>query len=138
MDSLQSRLHDFGFRGCTGVEQSVIGGVAHLLNFTGSDTMSACYYAQYMLNNGKPVGYSIPATEHSVITAHRNEKIAMTQLLQEFGSGVCACVMDSYDYTLALEKVLPSVAKIKTEQGGFLVLRPDSGDPVAVILEGLL
>jgi len=39
---LDSRLHDFGFRGCTSIEQSVIGGCAHLLNFTGSDTMSAC------------------------------------------------------------------------------------------------
>jgi nicotinic acid phosphoribosyltransferase len=46
------RLHDFGFCGCTSVEQSVIGGVAHLLNFTGSDTMSACWYAQYRLNGG--------------------------------------------------------------------------------------
>ncbi|KAL4549846.1 hypothetical protein Ndes2526B_g04833 [Nannochloris sp. 'desiccata'] len=44
---LASRLHDFGFRGCTGVEQSVLGGVAHLLNFTGTDTLSAAYYAQF-------------------------------------------------------------------------------------------
>ena len=29
-----------------GVEQTVLGGVAHLLNFSGSDTMSAGYYAQ--------------------------------------------------------------------------------------------
>jgi nicotinic acid phosphoribosyltransferase len=35
---LNSRLHDFGFRGCTSVEQSVIGGCSHLLNFTGTDT----------------------------------------------------------------------------------------------------
>lgn len=43
---IDSRLHDFGFRGCTTVDQSVIGGCAHLLNFTGTDTMSAAYYAQ--------------------------------------------------------------------------------------------
>lgn len=43
-----TRLHDFGFRGCTCVEQSVLGGVAHLLNFDGSDTLSAAYYAQVM------------------------------------------------------------------------------------------
>jgi len=49
---LDSRLHDFGFRGCTCVEQSILGGTAHLLNFTGSDTMSAAFYAQYYLNNG--------------------------------------------------------------------------------------
>jgi nicotinic acid phosphoribosyltransferase len=137
MWSLDSRLHDFGFRGCTSVEQSVIGGVAHLINFEGSDTLSAAWYAQYKLNNGKPVAYSIPATEHSIMTAHKNERLAMQQLIEQFGSGVCACVMDSYDYTNALEKVLPSVAALKTEKGGFLVLRPDSGDPIEVILQGL-
>lgn len=43
---LGSRLHDFGFRGCTCVEQSILGGTAHLLNFDGTDTLSAAYYAQ--------------------------------------------------------------------------------------------
>ena len=52
---LDSRLHDFGFRGTTCVEQSIIGGTAHLLNFTGSDTMSAAYYAQFVLNGGRPI-----------------------------------------------------------------------------------
>ena len=28
---LNTRLHDFGFRGCTSVEQSVIGGISHLV-----------------------------------------------------------------------------------------------------------
>lgn len=44
-----SRLHDFGCRGCTCAEQTVLGGVAHLLNFDGTDTMSAAYYAQAWL-----------------------------------------------------------------------------------------
>ena len=66
---LESRLHDFGFRGATGVEASVVGGCGHLLNFRGSDTMSAAYYAQFELNNGKPVAQSVPATEHSVMTS---------------------------------------------------------------------
>lgn len=100
--------------------------------------MSAAWYAQFKLNNGKPVGFSIPATEHSIMTAHKNEKLAITSLLEQFGSGVCACVMDSYDYAKALESVLPSVATLKVEKGGFLVLRPDSGDPVRVVLQALL
>lgn len=69
---LESRLHDFGFRGCSSVEQSTLGGAAHLLNFTGSDTLSACYYVQFALNNGKPIGTSIPATEHSVMTSWKS------------------------------------------------------------------
>jgi hypothetical protein len=45
--------------------------------------------------------------------------------------------MDSFDYSNALEKVLPSIAKQKVDQGGFMVLRPDSGDPVEAVLMGL-
>ncbi|KAI9096998.1 nicotinate phosphoribosyltransferase family-domain-containing protein [Phlyctochytrium arcticum] len=135
--SIESRLHDFGFRGCTCVEQSIIGGCSHLLNFEGTDTMTAAFYAQYKLNGGKPVATSIPATEHSVMTAYPTEKDAIIQLLDSYGSGACACVMDSYDYVHALDVVLPSIAKHKLEKGGFLVLRPDSGDPVEVVLLGL-
>ncbi|KAJ3144657.1 hypothetical protein HDU89_008103 [Geranomyces variabilis] len=135
--TLASRLHDFGFRGCTSVEQSVVGGCAHLLNFDGTDTLSAAYYAQFKLNGGKPVATSIPATEHSVMTAFPTEKEAIIRLLNNYGHGVCACVMDSYDYVNALENVLPAVAKHKLEKGGFLVLRPDSGDPVEVVMQGL-
>ena len=62
----------------------------------------------------------------------------MLKLLNSFGSGVVACVMDSYDYVAALEKLLPSIAKVKNQRGGFLVLRPDSGEPVEVILQGLM
>lgn len=30
--TLESRLHDFGFRACTCVEQSMLGGAAHLVS----------------------------------------------------------------------------------------------------------
>ena len=177
---LGSRLHDFGFRGCTSVEQSVIGGVAHLLNFDGSDTMSACYYAQFVLNGGQPIAQSVPATEHrhvhaalscvravadtfcgsldsvSVMTAWATEREALEHMIENFGSGVFACVMDrfvvaplpslpsltllracSYDYEHALSEILPAVAKKKLAKGGFMVLRPDSGDPVQTVVLGL-
>lgn len=135
--SLPSRLHDFGFRGCTCVEQSVIGGTAHLLNFEGTDTMSAAYYAQFALNGGKPVATSIPATEHSVMTSWATEREAMLNMVQKFGTGAYAIVMDSYDYANALSAILPTIKAEKLEKGGFLVLRPDSGDPVEVVLMGL-
>ncbi|KAJ3052283.1 hypothetical protein HDU99_008211, partial [Rhizoclosmatium hyalinum] len=99
--------------------------------------MSAAYYAQFKLNNGKPVGSSIPATEHSIMTSFNTEREAMLKLIEKFGDGLAACVMDSYDYANALENVLPTVAAEKLEKGGFLVLRPDSGDPVTVVLDAL-
>ena len=38
---LDFKLHDFGFRGVSSVETSALGGAAHLVNFKGTDTMSA-------------------------------------------------------------------------------------------------
>ncbi|KAI9291277.1 nicotinamide phosphoribosyltransferase [Neoconidiobolus thromboides FSU 785] len=134
---INSRLHDFGFRGCTSVEQSILGGMAHLLNFEGSDTLSAAYYGQFNWNNGAPIASSIPATEHSVMTSHLNEKQAILKMIEKFGSGVFACVMDSYDYKVALEKILPEIASEKVGKGGFMVLRPDSGDPIKTVLMAL-
>jgi nicotinic acid phosphoribosyltransferase len=132
-----SRLHDFGFRGCTSLEQAIIGGTAHLLNFNGTDTMPAAYYVQNVLNNGKPVAQSIPATEHSVILSHLTEYEAMKKLIELYGSDIYACVMDSYDYVNALEKLLPALARYKIDRGGILILRPDSGEPVNMVLKAL-
>ena len=50
------------------------------------------------MNGGEPVGMSIPATEHSVMTAWHTEREAMENMIENFGSGLFACVMDSYDY----------------------------------------
>ncbi|KAF6250455.1 Quinolinate phosphoribosyl transferase [Scenedesmus sp. NREL 46B-D3] len=121
-----SRLHDFGFRGCASLEQSVLGGCAHLVNFDGTDTMSAAYYAQcearFHLNGGRPVGMSIPATEHSVMTCWPDERAAIYNMIEHFGTGCFATVV-------------PLVAARKVAAGGFWVLRPDSGDPVEVVLQ---
>lgn len=125
--------------GCTSIEQSVLGGCAHLLNFGGSDTMSASYYAQFHLNEGRPVASSIPATEHSVMTSWPNERLAMENMIDKFGgeNAVFSVVMDSYDYSTALTKVLPAVAERHKQKGGTIVLRPDSGDPVTCIIAAL-
>jgi nicotinic acid phosphoribosyltransferase len=133
------RLHDFGFRGCTCVEQSILGGTAHLLNFEGTDTLSAAFYAQYHLNGGKPVAESAPATEHSVMTSWPNESQAIRRMIDKFGGEgkVFSIVMDSYDYANALSKILPAVWSQKLEKGGTLVIRPDSGDPSEAVLMGL-
>ncbi len=67
--------------------------------------MSACYHVQYHLNEGRPIGTSIPATEHSVMTAWPDEEGAMKNQIEHFGHSLFACVMDSYDYDNALNVV---------------------------------
>jgi nicotinic acid phosphoribosyltransferase len=87
---IDTKLHDFGFRGCTSVEQSIIGSCAHLLNFIGTDTLSGAYYAQFNLNNGKPVAQSIPASEHSVMTCGgaAGELQAIDNMIEKFGRSI--------------------------------------------------
>lgn len=89
---------------------------------------------QFMLNGGRPVGQSIPATEHSVMTSWPTEKAAIENMIENFGDGLYAIVMDSYDYVKALNEVLPSVASRKVGKGGYMVLRPDSGDPTEAVI----
>jgi nicotinic acid phosphoribosyltransferase len=134
---LNGRLHDFGFRGCTCVEQSVIGGSAHLLSFNGSDTMSACFYTQVTLNQGKVTGHSLPATEHSVMTSWENEVDAMKNLCEKFPGGLVSCVMDAYDYDDALANGLPQIADIVRQYNCTFVIRPDSGNPVKQVMKAL-
>ena len=145
-NSLETRLHDFGFRGCTCIEQSVLGGSAHLLSFQGSDTMSACYHVQHHLNGGVKRGISIPATEHSVMTSWTDEIEAVKNILNNFRtSPFVACVMDSYNYENALKTLLPVVKGIydswRVQSGRdttqIFVIRPDSGKPIDQVLKGL-
>jgi nicotinic acid phosphoribosyltransferase len=66
-----------------------------------------------------------------------SEKEAILNMIEKFGDGVYACVMDNYDYVNAMENLVPSVSKQILEKGGFIVFRPDSGDPVEAVMIGL-
>lgn len=59
------------------------------------------------------------------------------RMIDVLGDGVFSVVLDSYDYANALERVIPSVAKAKTDRGGVLIMRPDSGDPLLTVLQAL-
>jgi nicotinamide phosphoribosyltransferase len=130
---LDLSLHDFGFRGCTCVEQSVLGGSAHLLNFNGSDTMSAAYHVQFHMNNGKSVAVAPPATEHSVMTSWETEEKALGHLITSFPGQFISCVMDSYNYKTAVTVILPKFIKLLKDKDCTFIIRPDSGDPVAQV-----
>jgi nicotinamide phosphoribosyltransferase len=130
------KLHDFGFRGSSSVETAGIGGLAHLVNFKGTDTMKALrfgknYYKEPM------AGFSIPASEHSTITAwgKENEAAAFKNMLEKYAdSPFVACVSDSYDIFNACENIWGKELKEDVENfKGTLVVRPDSGELLKTI-----
>lgn len=82
-------------------------------------------------------GYSIPASEHSTMTTwgRSHEEDAMLNILELYPYGVVACVSDSYDIFNACEHIWGE--KLKSQimsRNGTLVVRPDSGNPVEIIM----
>ena len=133
------KLHDFGARGVSSRESAAIGGLAHLVNFMGSDTMSGIlaarrYYGEAM------AGFSIPAAEHSTITAwgREGEADAYENMLRQLaGPGkLVAVVSDSYDIYHAVDAIWGGdrLRRQVLDSGATLVIRPDSGNPPEVVL----
>lgn len=140
--SIDFKLHDFGARGVSSMESAALGGVGHLVNFMGTDTLSAIIAAKKYYNEDM-AGFSIPASEHSTITTwggKQGESTAMENMLNQFAGKypLVACVSDSYNIYDAVKDIWAGILKEKViNSGSTLVIRPDSGDPVTVIIKVL-
>ena len=131
-------LNDFGFRGASSVESAGLGGSAHLVNFSGSDTLPASIFAKRYYGAQQAPGISIPATEHSIVTllGEKGEEAIFKHVLDTFPTGVIACVSDSYNIFRACEQYWGQDLKQQVlQREGTLVIRPDSGDPVRTLLQ---
>lgn len=134
---LPFKLHDFGARGVSSAESAALGGAAHLVNFMGTDTISGVLAARAFY--GEPMaGYSIPAAEHSTITAwgREHEVDAYRNMLRQFArpGAIVAVVSDSYDIFHAIREHWGRTLRDEViRSGATVVIRPDSGDPVAVV-----
>jgi len=132
--------HDFSFRGMAGPEAAARSGAAHLLSFTGTDTIPAIDYLEdyYNANCEKElIGGSVPATEHSVMCmgGQETEIETFTRLLTEVypNAPVLSVVSDTWDYWDTLTVKATSLKDVIVARPGKLVFRPDSGDPVKII-----
>jgi nicotinamide phosphoribosyltransferase len=137
LSKLPFKLHDFGARGASSEESVGIGGLAHLVNFMGTDSLSAIVAAKRFYSIDMPA-FSVPAAEHSTITSwgREGETAAYANMLKQFaGPGkLVAVVSDSYDIWNAIDNIWGGELKAQVEQsGGTLVIRPDSGEPVEVV-----
>lgn len=143
---LDYKLHDFGARGASSGESAALGGLAHLLNFSGTDTMEAVLLGNTLYN--APVtdlACSIPAAEHSTVTSWGTDITAEKASLMNFihqcaerGDSTFAFVSDSYNFYKFVDEVWGSPEVIEAIRRFNLnpVVRPDSGDPTEVVLYG--
>ena len=82
-------------------------------------------------------GNSIPAAEHSTITSwgREREREAYDNMLNQYPNGYVAVVSDSYDIFNACSKIWGEELRSKVDaRDGVVVIRPDSGVPVDVIM----
>lgn len=134
------KLHDFGFRGVSSFESAGIGGLAHLVNFQGTDTVAALLYGKEYYGIDM-AGYSIPAMEHSTVTSwsREGEVDAYRNMVKIYGKpgSVFACVSDSYNIYDACHMWGTDLKDDVINSGATLVVRPDSGFPPDVVAKCL-
>lgn len=132
------RFHDFGKRGVSSYESASIGGAAHLVNFFGTDTLSALLLVRHHYNE-PCAGYSIDASEHSTMTAlgPDGELVQFEKMIKQFGGrAIFACVSDGFDIYNAIRNGWGGKLKQQViDMNAMLVVRPDSGDPIEMPIE---
>uniref|UniRef100_A0A671T3Y6 Nicotinamide phosphoribosyltransferase n=1 Tax=Sinocyclocheilus anshuiensis TaxID=1608454 RepID=A0A671T3Y6_9TELE len=143
LEGLEYKLHDFGYRGVSSQETAGIGASAHLVNFKGTDTVAGiCVIKKYYGTKDPVPGFSVPAAEHSTITAwgKDHEKDAFEHIIKQFPSVPVSIVSDSYDIYNACEKIwgedLRGLIEMRSADAP-LVVRPDSGNPLDTVLKVL-
>ncbi|MFF2531612.1 nicotinate phosphoribosyltransferase [Brevibacillus sp. NPDC058079] len=131
--------HDFSMRGMASLGATMAGGAGHLLSFLGTDTIPAIMHLIRFYNANirkEIVGTSVNATEHSVMCANgRDEKAVINRLISEVHpSGIVSIVSDTWDFWHLVTHVYPSLKDQILVRDGKVVIRPDSGNPVLILV----
>lgn len=131
----RSMLHDYGARGVSSMESAALGGMAHLVNFSQSDTVPGILAAKRYYNAGN-ISNSGPNSEHAGFSAwgRDNEAAALRNMLEMYRNDGCALLLtDTYDHENCVKNILGKELKEEIENfPGLVGARPDSGDIVEV------
>lgn len=136
--------HDFAFRGMSGVHD--VGMAGHLSSFIGTDSVPAIDYLENYMNadaTKAPIGVSVFATEHSVMSLGTKESELDTYerlITKLYPNGIISIVSDTWDFWKVLMEYTPLLKDKILARGNDalgnskVVFRPDSGDPVKIIV----
>ena len=132
--------HDFSFRGMSGIEDALMSGAAHLLCFTGTDTIPAIDFLEEYYHadcTSELVAGSVPATEHSVMCMGTEDGEIETferLITKVYPSGPVSIVSDTWDFWQVITEFLPKLKEHILARDGKVIIRPDSGDPVKIVI----
>ena len=134
---VQWQGHDFSFRGMSGITDASQSGAGHLLSFTGTDTIAAIDYLENYYSGEGLIGGSVPATEHSVMSmgGEDGEFETFRRLITKtYPNGIVSIVSDTWDFWHVLADTAAQLKYVILARDGKVVFRPDSGDPVKIIV----
>lgn len=147
-EAINFKLHDFGGRGAHSFESASIGGLAHLVNFMGTDTYSSLEFAEqyYSMDDviEELIAFSVPATEHSISTSwgiDKQKEYLVNHAEKSISRGfkIFSAVADTYDLFGFVDMVGTELKNWVIDyvggNGAKLVIRPDSGDPTKIPIE---
>jgi len=135
--NLPFALNDFGSRGATSFESSGVGGLGHLVFFSGTDNVAALQYAKHYYGAKGPIGFSVPASEHSVQCSYgeggQHEYLKrMLDVYAKPGS-IVSIVIDGYNTFREAALLCTTFKEQIVNSGAKVVFRPDSGDMFEVV-----
>lgn len=139
LDAILFQVHDFSFRGMASLQDSALSDAAHLTSFWGTDTVAGIDLVEdyYCADAEKePVGFSVPATEHSVMCMGEklNELETFRRLVEDiYPNGIVSIVSDTWDFWKVVTDYVVQLKDKILARDGKVVIRPDSGDPVKII-----
>lgn len=139
LDFVRFQAHDFSYRGLSGMQDACISGAAHLTSFWGTDTVPAIDFVEeyYGANaDSEPVGFSVPATEHSVMCMgmQDGELETFRRLINDvYPAGIVSVVSDTWDFWRVITEYVSVLKADILKREGKLVIRPDSGDPIKIV-----
>ena len=141
VEGIDFQFVGFGSRGGSCEEAVRVAGGALLTGFKSTDDQVAIldilqYYTEDQDLSRMP-GFAIPASEHSTVTPWWNrsgEHRSLGNMFAQFPTGPLAWVSDSFDVVKCVEEYWGELYKdIILSRDGVAIIRPDSGDPVAVL-----
>ena len=139
-DFVQWQGHDFSLRGMSSFESGCVSGAAHLLSFTGSDSIPSIKFLEkyYGADVTKElISGSVAASEHSVAATYfeetDNEDSYIQGMLDAVPKGIVSIVADTYDYWKLISENLITFKDKIMGRNGKVVIRPDTGDPVRIV-----
>ncbi|TCT18565.1 nicotinamide phosphoribosyltransferase [Bibersteinia trehalosi] len=128
--------HDFSMRGMSSLESAETSGAGHLTAFVGTDTIPAISYIEHYYGCNQLIGTSIPATEHSVMSAHGLDELpTFRYLMAQHPDSMLSIVADTTDFWHNITVNLPILkAEILARPAqAKIIIRPDSGDSFKII-----